>query len=110
MFLIMPEPIQEHDYFLFSDMKLYPATYMYFIGEKVILIILGFVVVTEESEYREALKVFVYLLIADLVDFLLCYNEAWFTIGSFPVSMNVVKCIVFGLTILYTWVKGQIGR
>lgn len=110
MFLIMPDPVEEYDYFLFSKMKLYPATYMYFIGEKVILILLGTVVVTQASEYRGALKVFLLLLIADLADFLLCYNEVWFTFDGFPVSMNVFKCLVFGLTILYVWMKKQFSE
>ncbi|HEU5289072.1 MAG TPA: hypothetical protein VFU05_00420, partial [Cyclobacteriaceae bacterium] len=78
----------------------------YFICEKLILIILGYVVVTEASEYRGALQIFLWLLIADLVDYLLSYSSIWFHIGAFPVSMNVVKCVVFGLTILNVWIKG----
>ena len=97
----MPEPVKEYHFFLFSNIKLYPATYMYFIAEKIILIILAYVVVTQESEYREAVMMFFLLMVADLADFLLCYNEVWwFTSGGIPVSMNIVKVFIFTLVII----------
>lgn len=104
-FLIAPRPVNTYDFFLFSEMKLYPSTYIYFICERLVLVILAGVIANEATEYRGALWVFFWLLVADVVDFLLTYNSVWFYYHSFPVSMNVMKCLIFGLTILHAWLK-----
>jgi len=104
-FLIAPEPVHTYDYFPFSDMRLYPATYIYFICERLVLIVLSGIIANEATEYKPELKVFFFLMCADLVDFLLCYNNIWFHVGSFPMSMNVAKSIIFGLTILNAWIR-----
>lgn len=96
VFMFIPDKIEPYDYFLFSDMKLYFGTYIYFICEKIVLIVLSYVVVNEATEYRGVIWIFFWLVCADLVDFLLCYGGVWFSLGSVPVSMNVVKVFVFG--------------
>lgn len=102
-FLIAPEPIHTYDFFLFSEMKLYSSTYIYFICERMVLVILSWIIYNESTEYRDALFVFFLLMCADVVDFLLCYNSIWFHIGAVPISMNVMKCFIFGIVILQTW-------
>lgn len=104
LFLLIPR-VGPTDYFLFSDMKLYLATHIYFIGERVTMIILALIITVESSKYRQYLQIFLLLMIADLVDYLLCYNEVWFYYYEFPVSMNMLKVTVFGLVILKAWVK-----
>lgn len=104
-FLIAPEPIHTYDFFPFSDMKLYPATYVYFICERLTLVILSGIIWNEATEYKPELKVFFYLMCADVVDFLATYNGIWFNLGSIPVSMNTVSATIFGLTILNVWIR-----
>lgn len=100
LFLVLPDTVYAKDYFLFSDMKLYFGTYVYFICERLILVVLAYVVASEATKYREAIWIFFFLLCADVIDFLLTYNGVWFYVRSFPVSMNTTKSIVFGLVII----------
>lgn len=104
-FLIAPEPVYTYDFFPFSDMKLYPATYVYFICERLVLVILSGIIYNEATEYRPELRVFFFLMCADVVDFLLTYNGIWFDIKSLPISMNVAASVIFGLTILNAWIR-----
>lgn len=100
VFLFLPRTLEPYDYFLFSDMKLYFATHLYFIVERIILIILAYIIVNESTEYRSALWVFFWILCADLVDYLLCYNETWINFNGIPISMQVLKIVIFGGAIL----------
>lgn len=100
IFLIIPDWHTPHDFFLFSNMKLTGAMHIYFIGEKAILVVLAYIIVTEAKDYQNAIWVFFWLLVADLADYLLSYNSIWFSIGNFPVSMNIVKAFVFGGVII----------
>jgi len=106
VFLIIPETTEAKDYFLFSDMKLYFGTYVYFIFEKLILIVLAYVIAADETVYRKEVQVFFYLMLADLFDFVLTYNSIWFHIGI-PVSMNILKAIIFGIVITKAWIGNQ---
>src|SRR5688572_16652205 len=65
-------------FFWLSDIKLYPKTYIYFIFEKLIVIFLAYFVVSEEKIYRFEVKVFFWLMVADLFDYLLSYGSIWF--------------------------------
>lgn len=100
VFLLMPDTSSPHDYFPFYDIELYPKTYTYFILEKSILILLASIIANEATEYRQAIWVFVGLLVADLIDYFMTYNTAWFHYQGIPISMNVVKATIFGLVII----------
>lgn len=101
IFLIIPEWYTPQDFFLFSNMKISGANFIYLIGERAVLVIMAYIIVSESKEYEDALWVFFYLMVADLFDFILCYNSVWFSIGSFPVSMNILKSFIFGGVIIY---------
>lgn len=105
LFMFIPDTIAPYDYFLLSDMKLHFGTYVYFICERLVLIILAYIIASEAVQYRSVVWVFFWLLVADLADFLIIYNEIWFTIGEFPVSMNICKVVIFGLIILRKWIR-----
>jgi hypothetical protein len=105
VFLLLPMGNTPVDWFLFSDMELTAHTHVYFIGERVTLIILAYIIAAESVKYRQATWVFFWLMVGDLVDYCLSYNAVWFYCGSIPVSMNVVKGLVFGLVIINEWRK-----
>lgn len=100
VFLLMPSTSSPHDYFPFYDIELYPKTYVYFILEKSILILLASIIANEATEHRQAIWIFVFLLVADLIDYVFTYNTVWFYQGIFPVSMNTVKVVIFGIVLL----------
>ena len=100
IFLLIPQATHTEDYFPFYDIQMYRSTYIYFIIEKGILILLASIIANEATEYKNALWIFVGLLFADLIDYFLTYNTIWFRIQNFPISMNTVKATVFGGVIL----------
>lgn len=100
VFLLIPDAVHTKDFFPFYDIQMYPKTYIYFILEKSILIILAVIIANEETQYKEALRIFVGLLCFDLIDYFLTYNTVWFHVGIFPVSMNTTKSLIFGLVII----------
>lgn len=105
VFLVLPEDTTPIDYFLFSDVKLPFATHVYFIGEKLSMIVLAYIIALEAKEYREAIWCFFVLVVVDLCDYLASYGAVWFHLSGFPVSMNTLKVSIFGLAILNEWRK-----
>ena len=93
------------DWFLFSDMKLTLKTHVYFICEKVIVIILAWIIAAESRAYRGVLQVFFWLVVVDLLDYLLSYGSIWFYLWGFPVSMNILKVVIFGIVIAKAWIR-----
>ncbi len=104
IYLIVPNT-DPFNWFVFSDMELTLKTHLYFICEKVILIILAYVLLDQENKYRQALWVFFWLMVVDLVDYIASYNSIWFHAGGFPMSMNILKSIIFGLVIFREWMQ-----
>jgi len=106
IFLIIPDWHTPYDFFLFSNMKITGAMHIYFIGEKAGLIILAYIIASEAIEYENATWIFFWLLVADMVDYCLSYSSIWFSIRTFPVSMNIIKAFIFCSVIFYTgWKK-----
>jgi hypothetical protein len=70
--------------------------YLYFFMEHVITIIFAFIIYSESTEYKKPLLIFTWLMVADLFDFVLTFNNPWFSIAGMPVSMNSVSLLVFG--------------
>lgn len=84
--------------FPFDDMKLSAQNYIYFLFEKLIVLILAFVIMTDAKEYRFALRIFWCIAVIDLFDYILFYANPWF---DFPLTWNVIKVAIFGVSILY---------
>lgn len=109
VFLISPitEPI---DLFLFSDIKITVQTHIYFICEKLVLVILAWIIAAESKEYRTALQVFFWLVVVDFIDYIFTYNSIWFRLYGFPISMNIMKVAIFGFVVSREWIKIQSDR
>lgn len=107
VFLFVPMKQEMIDFFPLSDFKIYPVNYVYYICEKLVVIILAYIIAEEATIYRKELFIFLALCIADMADYLLSYSSIWMRIGDFPVSMNTLKCTIFGLVILNAWIKNS---
>lgn len=103
VFLIIPET-GTHQYFLYSEVKMSLKTYVYFIFEKLILIVLAYLIASEEKTYRYEVQIFFFIMVFDFLDFMLTYNSIWFRVG-FPMSMNILKMVVFGVITLRAWMR-----
>lgn len=86
--------------FPFSTMVVSVEYYIFSIFEKFVLIILAYIIASEATEYEGAIWIFFWLMVADCVDYVLTYSGVWFYSQSFPISMNILKSTIFGLTII----------
>lgn len=86
--------------FPFNETKVTVETYVYFLCEKIIVVLLA-VVIFESIEYKKAAGVFLVITMVDTVDYILFYANPW--VEGSPVSWNVVKVGVFGLSIIYEY-------
>lgn len=95
-----PDPFP---YFDFKIGGISYQTYAYMIAEYLVSLIFVGIIASDATKYRLSIWVFFWLVVADLIDYLLFYNAIWFYWGPVPVSMNTTKVFIFGLTIFYEW-------
>lgn len=83
--------------FLFSDVILNTDTYVYFLFEHLILVILAVCVYLATKDKL----VLMYLILQgiDTIDYVLTYGEPWFDSKVF--TWNTIKVCVFGLAMIY---------
>lgn len=82
--------------FPFSDMILNADTYVYFLFEHVILIILAWVIYDVTKEMITLL--YLIIQVVDTLDYILNYAEPWF---DSIITYNTIKVGLFGIAILY---------
>lgn len=87
--------------FPFSDRVLHVESYAYYLWEHAIKIVFAHVVNVSATSYRLFFSAVFWYQVADAVDYLLTYNDVWFKIEWFPVSMNVVGCAVCGSILIF---------
>ncbi len=89
--------------FLFSDTDLPFKTWLYFVCEHLVLIMLAYVIAAEAKKYTLPCKVFFWLQVGNLADYLLTYNTNW--IGF--INFNIVSIVIFTTAILYEYGRGS---
>lgn len=82
--------------FPFSNMVLNADTYVYFLFEHVILIILSWIIYDHTKD--KIVLLYFAIQIVDTFDYILNYGEPWF--GS-VLTWNTIKVGIFGVAILY---------
>lgn len=80
--------------FLYSDVILAADTWVYFLFEHLILVILALVIWELDSEYRIAAMTFLCIQIVDTVDYVLTYGEPWW---KGPLTWNSIKVFAYGI-------------
>lgn len=88
------------DMFPFSSTQLPFKTWLYFFLEHTGIIMLCYILAMEATTYRYATKVFFYLQVADLIDYVMTYNTQWFTFFGIPITFNILSAICFSFVIL----------
>lgn len=92
--------------FPFYHLRIPPINYIYDIATHVVEITYVSVIYCLSTEYKSSIKIFLALIILDLIDYTLIHNEAWFYVDLFglygaPVTFNVLKVFTFMLAIGY---------
>lgn len=85
--------------FPLSDYVLPFKTWLYFVCEHLIFIMLAYVIAYEATQYKTQCKVFFWIQVADLADYLLTYNTNW--IGF--INFNIVAVLIFATSIFYEY-------
>lgn len=89
--------------FMYSDTTLPFKTWLYFLCEHIVLVMLAYVIAAESRTYRLSCKVFFWIQVAGMIDYLLTYNTNW--IGF--INFNIISVIIFAGSILYEYGRGS---
>jgi hypothetical protein len=101
IFLLTPitEPI---DFFPFSDQMLTFEMWLYFLFERLIVVILALVILLDSTEFKNTLTVFLWIEIMDTVFYLLFYDDPFMLV----LPWNSVKLGIFIFSIgLEKWMQ-----
>jgi hypothetical protein len=101
IFLLTPttEPI---DFFPFSDQMLTFEMWLYFLFERLIVVILALVILLDSTEFKNSLTVFLWIEIMDTVFYLLFYDDPFMLV----LPWNSVKLGIFIFSIgLEKWMQ-----
>lgn len=89
-----------YPYFPFNqDVVLTIDTYVYFLFERLIMVVMSIYIYVESLKFKTALKVFVFIQCFDALDYVLTYNKTW-EVQGFLVSWDVLKVSLFSLAIV----------
>lgn len=70
--------------------------YFWMLGEHLIMIVLSLIIWDEAQDYKNLVWIFVLIQIADLVAFILSYNDP---LKDYFLTFNFIKLLIFGLAI-----------
>jgi len=99
-YLAFPHRGEVH--FAFSDEVLSYKQWTYFIGEHLILVILGGAILLYEKRFRLIAWTFFLIQVADTIDFVLTYAEPW---TKSLITFNNIKIAVFLLALILTGIS-----
>lgn len=94
-FLLIPDNLTLYSFFPFSSQKLSFQTHLYFCFEHFTLIVLSAIISMEETKYKWITTTYFVIQCGHLLDYLLTYNSVWFSVLSFPMSVNTVGFALF---------------
>src|SRR6187551_786424 len=78
------------DFFPLSDQLLTAQTYFYFMFNHLVLIMLAYMLWQEGREYRRAFRVFLFIQIFYLAQYLIHYNSVWLNLGGWGISSHIL--------------------
>lgn len=100
-FEMVPYDSEPVDLFLFAEIAMPFKTWLYFLLEHLVLVMLTYIIAFEAKTYVTACKAFFWLQVFDLIDYTLTYNTEWFGFLTF----NTVATIVFAAFIIFEYVR-----
>lgn len=82
------------------DIVLTRDTYIYFLFERLIMVVMALYIYIESTKFKTALKMFVFIQVFDTIDYLLTYNKTW-VLDGFIISLDLIKVTLFSLAIAH---------
>lgn len=92
--------------FPFSDMKLSPENWVFYLFQHVNPFLIAVVLFATEKKYLVAMLTYAAIQFVDLADHLLTFSEPWF---DGPPTFNHIKVGIFGLSMLFEKKYGRQG-
>lgn len=93
--------------FPFSDMKLSPENWVFYLFQHVNPFLISVILLVVEKRYRIAMLTYAIIQFIDLVDHVLTYSTPWF---DGPPTFNHLKVGIFGLSMLFEKYGHNNGR
>ena len=91
------------DFWLFSDRELDPAWYFYLSGKHVNTLLLFFVFLNSDTSFKKYFRIIAFCYLAKYVDYILHYNEDYFTVDGYGIDINypivIIHIYVIGATL-----------
>lgn len=109
LYLALPYSDKMYDFFTLADQQLSLQMHVWFVLNKFTFVILAYIIWKESTTFITTTKVFYWIMIVKLIDYMICYNSVWFNIGSIPVTSTTTGFLVFGLVLAweYLWKDRQ---
>ncbi len=104
--LFMAFPDDQQVGFLYSDQVLTLRTWIYFLTEHLILVVLAWVIMLYERKFTISAGYFLFLQVIDTIDYCLTYADPWF---FSEITFNTIKCVSFGACIAVDFIKIYVG-
>ena len=99
---------ERQSFFLISNKEIYFSSFVYYLQEHLICLLLILLVYFEINYGRFLVCIYFCLEFFDALDFWITANGDWFYIKGYPITFNVVKVLLFILAIGYEYSRNII--
>lgn len=89
----------------FSEQKHNAEAWIYFLSESLIRLVLAYVIWELEPLYRGTATCFLWLMVADTVDYILTCNSKWHPALPNWATLNVFSIAIFGCVLVGEMIK-----
>lgn len=104
-FLLFPANPGTFDPFPYADVQIGLQLYAYFGFFYLSMAVIAWAFMLLLPAYSLVLTAWFFLQCAEVIDYFLTYNSAWFHIGDFGVSITVVKFTILAILIIWQWMR-----
>ncbi len=74
--------------------------WFYYLSDHVVVLCVGLLLYFESSKYRNIYKVFAWLQVANIIDYMVTFNTGWVMIGGVIVTFNMIFCVILSMAIV----------
>jgi hypothetical protein len=89
--------------FLFSPRQVHVETYVYYLWEHAVKIVLLHVIHVESVKHRRFFAFMFWFQVFDTLDYMATYNEVWVYVWGVPTSANTVGFLLGALFLLHDY-------
>lgn len=99
-FILVAPSKNEYHMFLLSEKTITLQSFWYYMYEHLGYVVVAIVFYIEIPKYKIAYLTFLFVQVGDAIDFWVIYNDEWWVVNGVPITYNLVRIAIFGLSIL----------